>query len=156
MSLRSLIILVFLAAITHWEVRGMTLTTTTTITPTSTSVSSTATDVGTTTCITFDFPTDGGTMTDSVPTATEGTPTQTIQPSESGSLLFTCSTYTIPATASPTTTFYHSASISDAGTTTDPVDVPSSPTPTSTSRFVTYTVCTVSDVALFIIFVLFC
>ncbi|KAJ6541710.1 hypothetical protein B0H19DRAFT_1268675 [Mycena capillaripes] len=190
MSFRSLIAMVFLAAITHREVQSVALTTTTKAPPTTTpttlapttwaSTSASDSGTGTTTCITFDFPTvsssDAGTTTDPVPTPPEGTPTGPVisgtatdsrsitvscclftpsviikgltanyEPSGSTSLNFTCWITSFPA---PTrTTVLWSPSASDAGTTTDPVDTPSAPTSTSTSEFVTFTVCTVSRLA---------
>ncbi|KAK7048851.1 hypothetical protein R3P38DRAFT_3175107 [Favolaschia claudopus] len=116
----------------------------------------TSADAGTTTCITFDYPseTNAGTTTDSAgvgipgggtPTVTLSTPTvtesrtitQTVSPSSS--LFFTCWTYIVPETTS-TGAAFRSASTSDAGTTTDPVDVPGRPTASST-HYTTYTVC---------------
>ncbi|KAF7364696.1 hypothetical protein MVEN_00339200 [Mycena venus] len=154
MSSHSLLAKVLLLAVVSSRVQGAALTTTsTTVSPSSTP------DSGTTTCITFDFPsgsssvagsptTDGsfliptgGTVTVTSGTATESRSiTQTIEPS--GSLLFTCWTYTVPepTSTSPSTSAF-SVSSSDVGTTTDPVDVPQS-TSSSTSHFVTYTVCT--------------
>ncbi|KAK7022263.1 hypothetical protein R3P38DRAFT_1114102 [Favolaschia claudopus] len=116
----------------------------------------TSADAGTTTCITFDYPseTNAGKTTDSAgggtPTVTLSSPTvtesrritQTLSPSSS--LFFTCWTYIIPEITSTGATFkLRSASTSDAGTTTDPVDVPGRPTASST-HYATYTVCTIS------------